>query len=158
MTKVQVIAELKKKLAELRTAFEDASDRACSQAERDRCTRRALEREVSDLRTENNSLKTENASLKASIGPVTPELSYSVSVIPPVSRTPPYGTIAAIKAVRAATGLCLKDAKNFVVDQCVEGFKPCVVKQNMCRSDADHLAYELEKAGFRVQVDCALTP
>jgi len=54
--------------------------------------------------------------------------------------------VAAIKAVRAATGLGLKEAKGLVESA------PAVVKEGLSKEDADALKAELEASGATVEI------
>lgn len=54
--------------------------------------------------------------------------------------------VAAIKAVRAATGLGLKEAKDMVESA------PVAVKEGISKEDAEALAKELTEAGAEVEV------
>jgi len=54
--------------------------------------------------------------------------------------------VSAIKAVRSATGLGLKEAKGLVDSA------PATVKEGLSRGDAEALAKELEEAGAKVEI------
>jgi large subunit ribosomal protein L7/L12 len=54
--------------------------------------------------------------------------------------------VGAIKAVRAATGLGLKEAKDLVESA------PVAVKEGISKADADALAKELTEAGAEVEI------
>lgn len=54
--------------------------------------------------------------------------------------------VAAIKAVRAATGLGLKEAKGLVESA------PCAVKEGLAKDEAEALKKELEEAGASVEL------
>ena len=54
--------------------------------------------------------------------------------------------ISTIKAVRAVTGLGLKDAKNLVDST------PALVKKGLSRSEAESIALKLREAGANVEI------
>ena len=54
--------------------------------------------------------------------------------------------VAVIKAVRGATGLCLKEAKDLVEAA------PAAIKEAVSKAEADALKKELEEAGATVEV------
>lgn len=54
--------------------------------------------------------------------------------------------VSAIKAVRAVTGLGLKEAKGLVESV------PSVVKEGLTREDAEALAKQLQEAGAKVEI------
>jgi len=55
-----------------------------------------------------------------------------------------------IKAVRACTGLGLKEAKNLV--EAANSAEPSLIKQDLSKEEAEQVKEELEKAGAKVEV------
>jgi large subunit ribosomal protein L7/L12 len=81
------------------------------------------------------------------VPPTTPEEKTEFDVV--VTNVPADKKIAAIKIVRDASGLGLKEAKE-MVDNVAS--KPAVVKQGISKADAEELVKKLKDVGCSVQL------